>query len=183
MPTVDYPALLRLSRDFLTALGEDPDREGLRETPRRMADSWREFIEYDAGNVQTAFESIQADQMVIVKGMRVWSMCEHHLLPFWCDISIGYITTDRVLGLSKFARIAHKYAHRLQVQERLVDQIATEVKALAQTQHVAVLAEGEHLCMSMRGIKTPAHMVSSAMYGAFRAEHEVRAEFLALVKG
>lgn len=88
-----------------------------------------------------------------------------------------------MLGLSKFARIAHKYAHRLQVQERLVDQIATEVKALAGTEHVAVLAEGEHLCMVMRGVKTPGVMVSSAMYGAFRTEHQVRAEFLALVKG
>ena len=112
---VDYPRLLELGRELLIAIGEDPDREGLQDTPRRWANWWREFIEYDAGTTDTSFNSVSTDQMVCVSGMRVFSLCEHHLLPMWCDVAIGYIPRDKVLGLSKFARIAHKFAHQLQV--------------------------------------------------------------------
>lgn len=121
-------------------------------------------------------------QMVVVSGMRVWSLCEHHLLPFWADVSIGYIADGRVLGLSKFARIAHKFAHRLQLQEQLVLQIADEIEAVTGTRNVAVIATGEHLCMTMRGVKTPAMMHSSVMRGVFRTDADARAEFLALTK-
>src|SRR5262245_13700030 len=103
---VNYPRLLELGRELLVALGEDPDREGLQGTPRRWADWWREFIEYDPGNTETTFSSVSTDQLVCVSGMRVFSLCEHHLLPMWCDVSIGYVPGDKVLGLSKFARIA-----------------------------------------------------------------------------
>src|SRR3990167_504862 len=103
---------------------------------------------------------------------------EHHLLPFYCDIAIGYIASTRVLGLSKFARIAHQFAHRLQVQERLSHQIADETSRLVETGDVAVLCEGEHLCATMRGVKTPSRMVSSVMRGVFREHAEVRAEFM-----
>ena len=120
---VDYSRLLELGRELLIAIGEDPDREGLLDTPRRWADWWREFIEYDPGTTETTFQSTTADQMVCVSGMRVFSLCEHHLLPMWCDVSIGYIAGERVLGLSKFARIAHQFAHQLQIQERLGVQI------------------------------------------------------------
>lgn len=177
---VDYDRLLVLGRDLLVALGEDPDREGLQETPRRWASMWREFVDYAPGKVDTVFESVQADQVVVVSGMRVWSFCEHHLLPFWCDVSIGYLPADHVLGLSKFARIAHHYAHRLQVQERLVSQIADDVVRLTGSPDVAVVARGEHLCMTMRGVRTPARMTSSVMYGVFRDSPSARAEFLAL---
>src|SRR5690349_6025106 len=88
---VDYPRLLELGRELLLAIGEDPDREGLLETPRRWADSWREFIEYDPGTTDTVFATSSTDQMVTVAGMRISSLCEHHLLPFWCDVAIGYI--------------------------------------------------------------------------------------------
>ena len=155
---------------MLYAIGEDPDREGLRETPRRWASWWREFIEYDAGTLDTTFAQIESNQMVIVSGMRVYSLCEHHLLPFWCDVTVGYIPDGQVLGLSKFGRIAHKHAHRLQVQERLVSGIASEIEELARTPHVAVLATGEHLCMTMRGVKTQALMTSTAQRGAFQEE-------------
>jgi GTP cyclohydrolase I len=178
---VDYTQLHSIGRNLLEAIGEDPTRPGLVDTPRRFADSWREFVEYDPGNIETTFESVTLDQMVVVKGMRVWSMCEHHLLPFWCDVSVGYLTGDKVLGLSKFARIAHKHAHRLQLQERLVEGIATDLKEIVGTENVAVIAEGEHLCMTMRGVRTPARMISSAMYGAFRTE-QARAEFLSIVR-
>jgi len=120
--------------------------------------------------------------MVIVSGMKIWSLCEHHLLPFWCEISIGYIANDKVVGLSKFGRIAEKYAHSLQIQERLVEQIASEVMRVSGSEHVAVLARGEHLCMTMRGIKKPSIMTSSVMRGLFLDSHQVRAEFLQLTR-
>lgn len=171
----------RAVRALLEAMGQDPEREGLRDTPRRVAEFWKEFMDYDPGKLETTFESVRTDQMVAVTGMRVWSVCEHHLLPFWCDVSVGYIAQDRVLGLSKFARIAHRHAHQLQLQERLVDGIAAEVKARARSSSVAVVARGVHLCMVMRGIRTPAVMTSSAMHGAFRENPVARQEFMALV--
>jgi GTP cyclohydrolase I len=178
---VDYPRLLELGRELLLAIGEDPEREGLLETPRRWADSWREFIEYDPGKTDTVFESSTADQMVTVSGMRVSSLCEHHLLPFWCDVAIGYIADGKVLGLSKFARIAHQFAHQLQLQERLGQQIADEVSRITGTENVAVVLKGEHLCMTTRGIRTPGTMTSSVMRGVFRDEYETRMEFLRLI--
>ncbi|MBE3559282.1 MAG: GTP cyclohydrolase I [Ktedonobacteraceae bacterium] len=179
--TVDYPKLVELGRELLIAIGEDPDREGVADTPKRWANAWREFIEYDPGNTETTFNSVTADQMVCISGMRVWSMCEHHMMPFYCDVSIGYIAGDRILGLSKFARIAHKFAHQLQVQERLGQQIADEVSRVTGSQDVAVVLKGEHLCMTMRGIRTPGTMTTSIMRGAFRSEHETRMEFLRLI--
>lgn len=180
---VDYPRLLELGRELLIAIGENPDREGLLDTPRRWADSWREFIEYDPGTTETVFESVSIDQMVCVSGMRVSSMCEHHMLPFWCDVSIGYITGEKVLGLSKFARIAHQFAHRLQLQERLGHEIADEISRILGTENVAVVLKGEHMCMTTRGIRTPGLMTSSVMRGVFRAEYETRMEFLRLIQG
>lgn len=178
---VDYPHLLELGRELLIALGEDPEREGLLETPRRWADAWREFIEYDPGKTETCFDSVAVDQMVTVSGLRVTSLCEHHLLPFWCDVAIGYIAEEKVLGLSKFARIAHQFAHQLQLQERLGQQIADEVSRITGTENVAVVLKGEHLCMTTRGIRTPGTMTSSVMRGVFRAEFETRMEFLRLI--
>ena len=177
---VDYPRLLELGRELLIAIGENPDREGLQDTPRRWASWWREFIEYDAGTTDTSFNSVSTDQMVCVSGMRVFSLCEHHLLPMWCDVAIGYIPREKVLGLSKFARIAHKFAHQLQVQERLGEQIADELSRITGTPDVAVILKGEHLCMSARGIRTPGVMTTSVMRGVFRAEYQTRMEFLRL---
>lgn len=171
-----------LVKALLTAIGEDPVRSGLVDTPRRVAAFWSEFIDYEPGVTDTTFESITTNQMVIVSPIRVWSLCEHHLLPFWCDISIGYITRDKVLGLSKFARIAHQYAHKLQLQERLVDEIANEVERVTNSPDVMVMGRGEHLCMVMRGIQTPALMTSSRIKGIFVDDHAARAEFLSLIK-
>ena len=179
---VDYAQLLELGRALLVAIGEDPNREGLQDTPRRWADWWREFIEYDPGTTETTFQSMASDQMVCVSGMRVFSLCEHHLLPMWCDVSIGYITGERVLGLSKFARIAHQFAHQLQSQEQLGVQIADEVSRIAGTNDVAVVIQGEHLCMSARGIRTQGLMTSSVMRGVFRDEYQTRMEFLHLIE-
>lgn len=179
---VDYPRLLALGRELLLAIGEDPDREGLRETPRRWADAWREFIEYDPGTTETTFASVASDQLVCVSGIRVASLCEHHLLPFWCNVSIGYIPNAKVLGLSKFARIAQQFAHRLQLQERLGEQIADEISRITGTQNVAVVLKGKHYCMTARGIRMPGRMTSSVMRGVFRTESQNRMEFLRLVE-
>lgn len=168
--------------ELLRELGENPKREGLLETPKRVAKFWNEFINYEPGKIETTFEAIKADQMVIVKNIKVWSLCEHHLMPFSSTVSIGYITRKKVLGLSKFARIAHKHAHKLQLQEKLVQDIADELGSLVDTKDIAVFAEGTHLCMVARGIKTDGQMITSVMQGAFRKEPETRQEFLSLVK-
>ncbi|GCF06954.1 GTP cyclohydrolase I [Dictyobacter arantiisoli] len=180
--TVDYSRLLELGHELLVALGENPDREGLQDTPRRWADWWREFIEYNPGTTETTFSAVSTDQIVCVSGMRVFSLCEHHLLPMWCDVAIGYIPQEKVLGLSKFARIAHQFAHQLQIQERLGQQIADEVCRITGSSHVAVVVKGEHLCMSARGIRTPGVMTSSVMRGTFRTDRDLRMEFMQMIK-
>jgi len=179
---IDHARVKSLVTELLEALGEDPSREGLLDTPRRIANFWREFIEYDPGKLDTTFAAVKHNQMVAVTGMKVWSMCEHHMLPFWCDVSIAYIADDKVLGLSKFARIAHKHAHKLTLQEQLVSDIAAELKEILGTNNVAVMAKGEHLCMTMRGIQTPHRMISSALDGQFH-KSESRMEFLRIVDG
>jgi GTP cyclohydrolase I len=173
--------LQELCRELLIELGEDPDRPGIADTPRRWADWWIEFVEYKPGTIDTTFEQVTTDQIVIVGPMRVYSLCEHHLLPFWCDITVAYIAEDKVLGLSKFARIAHLYAHRLQLQERLTHQIADEVQRVTGSEDVFVVGRGEHLCMSMRGIRTPAIMSNSVVRGRFRELPALRAEALSLM--
>ena len=122
------------------------------------------------------------ESLFCVSGLRVVSLCEHHLLPFWCEVSIGYIPDEKVLGLSKFARIAHQFAHRLQLQEQLGLQIANEITRITGTMNVAVVLKGEHLCMTARGIRTPGRMTSSVMRGVFRTESETRMEFLRLIE-
>jgi GTP cyclohydrolase I len=180
--TVDYARLLVLGRDLLIALGEDPEREGLIDTPRRWANWWREFIEYEPGTLDTTFRNISTQQLVCLSGIRIFSLCEHHLLPMWCDVAIGYIPAGTVLGLSKFARIAHKYAHQLQVQERLGAQIADEMARITGSQTIAVVIEGSHLCMSSRGIRTPGRMVTCVWRGDFSNNHALRHEFLGMTR-
>lgn len=176
-----YDKVKHIGRELLIALGENPDREGLLDTPRRFADMWQEFIEFNPGKIETVFESVQVNQMVVISGMRVWSLCEHHLLPFFCDVSIGYIADKKILGLSKFGRIAQLHAHKLQLQERLITDIADECKKILSTDNVAVLGRGEHLCMTMRGVKMPSLMTSSCLNGEFINDPIVRSEFLSLV--
>ena len=178
---VDLERLKDLGHQLLVALGEDPAREGLQGTPERWARAWAEFIDHEETNADTTFVSTSVDQMVVVTGMRVWSYCEHHLLPFWADVSVGYIPKDRVIGLSKFARVAHRQAHKLQLQERLVSEIAAAIRVLSKQEDVAVLASGVHLCMVMRGVQTPATMTTSVTHGLFRSDPRARAEFLRLV--
>lgn len=177
---VNKTELEAICRSLLIAIGENPDSPRIADTPKRWAKWWGEFIDNDHGTIDTAFSMENYDQMVIIKNMKVWSMCEHHLLPFWANVTIGYLPTNKVLGLSKFARIAHKYANRLQIQERLVQDIAREIMDKTDSNDVGVLCSGEHLCMTMRGVKTPAIMTSSSMNGEFRSDRQVRNEFLKL---
>jgi GTP cyclohydrolase I len=163
-----------IGKQLINAFGEDLKRPGLIDTPARFARMWDDFINYDPGTTDTVFEGVVADQMVVVSGMPVWSMCEHHLLPMRLNVSIG---------LSKYARIAHKHAHKLQIQERYVKEVADEIEAMLGASDVAVVASGIHLCMEMRGIRTHGIMTSSVMRGAFQAEGPARAEFLALHHG
>lgn len=179
--SVDFEKLKQLGRELLVAIGEDPNRDGLKDTPERYAKWWREFMDYEPGKIETAFSLEQNDEMISVTGMEVWSLCEHHLLPFKATISIGYIPSEKVLGLSKFARIAHKHAHRPQVQERLVQDIADEVIKITASSNVAVVADGEHSCMTMRGIRTSGSMRTSVMRGVFRDNDSTRSEFLSLI--
>lgn len=177
---VDMEAVKKATVDLLRAIGENPEREGLQETPLRVAKWWREFIDYDPGKLSTSFGQVESDQLVVVSGMRVWSLCEHHLLPFWCDVTVAYLVNGKMLGLSKLARLAHLHAHRLQVQERLVNGIAEDVEGIVGHSNVAVVASGVHLCMVMRGIKTPGTMQSSALRGSFKSNASLRAELMAL---
>lgn len=158
----------RLAFELLQAIGEDPTREGLKDTPRRVAKFWDEFINYEPGNIATSFAQTNSGQIVIVSGMRVWSLCEHHLLPFWCDVSIAYRPADKILGLSKFARIALKQAHKLNVQENLVRQIADEVGGVTGSADIAVVGVGVHTCMLMRGVEKAAHMTTIEARGSFQ---------------
>jgi GTP cyclohydrolase IA len=170
-----------LARQLLMEIGEDPDRDGLKETPARFARWWREFSGYDAGAAETRFPMYTQGQIVMVSDIAVWSLCEHHLLPFSCTLTIAYKPDGDVLGLSKFARIAHRHAHRLQVQERLVCDIADEVVSATGTADVAVIGRGEHLCMSMRGVRTSALMTSSVFRGTFQEYGPARQELMASV--
>ena len=173
--------LERIALELLETLGYDPASEGLRDTPNRWARWWQEFVTHaPAARLDSVFEVAESGRMVVVGGMRMWSMCEHHLMPFSVDVSIAYVPQGRVLGLSKFARLSLKVAHQLQLQERLASQIADATEISTSSPDVAVLAYGRHLCMEARGVKVPAVAVSLITRGAFEADSSLRAEFIAL---
>jgi GTP cyclohydrolase IA len=181
-PLDDADPLVDLGRRLLTEIGEDLTRDGLQGTPERFARWWREFTCYDPGTIETLFETTTSGQLVLVTGIEVWSLCEHHLLPFSCTLTVAYRATKQLLGLSKFARIAHQHAHRLQVQERLVADIAADILRITGADDVAVIGRGEHLCMTMRGIRTSARMTTTAFHGAFTDDEAARAELLGLIR-
>ena len=179
---VDTGKLQQLGRELLLAIGEDPDREGLQDTPARWARWWAEFMDHDPGTIDRVFADT-SDEMVVVKGLRVYSLCEHHLLPWYADVTVGYLPTGQVIGLSKLARIAHLHAHQLQVQERYTTQVADTITQVTGSPDVAVVARGVHLCMVARGVRTEGTMVASCMRGRFREHPQTRSEFLQLANG
>lgn len=170
-------------RDILTEIGEDPDREGLRRTPDRVH---RMYHELTAGYhvdpdrlINGAVFSVDYSEMVVVKGIEFYSLCEHHLLPFFGTAAVGYLPRDRVIGLSKIPRIVEMYARRLQVQERLTQEVADFLMERIEPLGVGVVIEAQHLCTAMRGVrKGGATMVTSAVLGQFRRSQRTREEFL-----
>ena len=173
--------------EILQAIGEDPGREGLRETPRRIAAMYAELfsgLHRDPGEyLRVGFEEEQHHEMVVLKDIPFYSLCEHHLLPFHGVAHVGYVPNGRVVGISKVARVVETLARRPQVQERLTSQIADLLMDALQAKGSAVVIEAEHLCMTMRGVKKPGSvMVTSAMRGLFRDDARTRAEFLSLIR-
>ncbi len=182
--SIDMETVQRLMYKFLQAVGENPDREGLRNTPARVARMYGELLSgYNmdpAKIINGALFNITYDEMVLVRDIEFYSLCEHHMLPFIGRAHVAYIPAGRVIGLSKIPRIVDMFARRLQVQERMTRQIADLLQKTLEPQGVAVVVEGMHLCSMMRGVKKhDARMTTSAMHGAFRANLATRQEFLA----
>ena len=171
---------------FLKQLGEDPDREGLLKTPRRVADAWSFLLQGRDSDPEEIFKdalfSEDTDEMICVRDIELYSMCEHHLLPFVGKAHVAYLPKGKIIGFSKIPRLVDVYARRLQVQERLTTQIAKTLDRLLKPQGVGVVIEATHLCMTMRGVqKQNSVAVTSAMFGAFRDDRATRNEFLDLL--
>jgi GTP cyclohydrolase I len=184
--TPNGPSVADHMKEVLAMLGEDPSREGLANTPERYEKAMRFMMRgYDESLEQIvngALFSAEVDEMVIVKDIEFFSMCEHHLLPFYGKIHVAYLPKDRVIGLSKIPRIVNMFARRLQLQERLTQQVAQAVESAISPRGVAVMAEARHFCMMMRGVqKQHSGAITSTMLGAFRSNKATRDEFLALV--
>ncbi|MFH1144302.1 MAG: GTP cyclohydrolase I FolE [Candidatus Eisenbacteria bacterium] len=175
-----------LTRELLKEIGEDPERVGLRRTPERVAEAWAFLV---CGYTQCRAEVVgdgvfaaEVNNMIVARDIEVYSLCEHHLLPFFGRCHVGYIAQHHVLGISKIARIVELHARRLQMQERLTAQIAEEVMNAVHAEGVGVVMECRHLCMMMRGVeKQNSVMTTSSVLGSFRDSPETRAEFLSLI--
>lgn len=184
----DFPRVVAAVRELLLAVGENPDRDGLRQTPQRVAKSYQEIfggLHATAEDVLTTTFAIGHDELVVVRDIPVYSTCEHHLVPFHGHAHVGYIPNEagQITGLSKIARLVDLYARRPQVQERMTTQIADAMVRILEPRGVIVVIECEHLCMSMRGVRKPGAMtVTSAVRGQLRA-NATRAEAMALIHG
>jgi len=180
---IDYEAVRRAICDVIKAVGEDPEREGLLKTPDRVSRMYAELLSGYSVDPQKiigdALFNINYDEMVLVRDIEFYSLCEHHMLPFLGRAHVAYLPKGKVIGLSKIPRIVDMYARRLQVQERMTRQIADILQEILEPQGVAVVVEAMHLCSMMRGVKKhDARMTTSAMHGAFRANLATRQEFL-----
>jgi len=176
-----------LIRGILRELGENPDREGLIKTPQRVEESLhfltKGYEEDPKSLIQNSVYSDKHEDMVLVKDIPLYSLCEHHILPFFGHAHVGYIPNDKIVGISKIARMVDIFAKRLQVQERMTNQIADTLMEVLKPKGVAVVVEAEHLCMQMRGVqKRGTSIITSAMLGAFRKRPATRAEFMNLIK-
>src|SRR5579864_3310568 len=187
IPTLTSATFEELVREILVRTGEDPEREGLRRTPQRYAkvlqDLTKGYHEDPEQMIRGALFDVDYDEMVIVKDIEMFSLCEHHVLPFFGKVHIAYIPKGRVIGLSKVARLVEVFARRLQVQERLTVQIAETIQKAIQPLGVGVVIEARHLCMMMRGVeKQHSSAVTSHMLGSFRSSDKTREEFLSLIR-
>jgi GTP cyclohydrolase I len=173
-------------REIIRLIGEDPEREGLRKTPERYEKALKFLTSGYHQNVEHVLNgatfSVSYDEMVVVKDIEFFSLCEHHILPFFGKAHVAYLPSTKVIGLSKIARLVNMFARRLQIQERMTSQIAKSIEEKIAPQGVGVIIEARHLCMQMRGVeKQHGQAVTSAMLGAFRHNKQTRDEFLALV--
>jgi GTP cyclohydrolase IA len=181
---VDHAAVQHAARELLVALGADLETEGLRETPRRMAAAYAELLTPEPFNLTTFPNDEGYDELVVVRDIPFQSLCMHHVLPFYGLAHVAYLPAERILGLSKLARVVELFARDLQLQERLTTQIAACLHAQLQPKGVGVVLEAEHLCMSLRGVqKAGAKTVTSALHGLVRDDPRTRAEFLSLTGG
>ncbi len=186
---VDLDRIAKAVREILSAVGEDPDRDGLRRTPERVARAYAEMfagLRVDPATVLTTTFEADHDELILVRDIEVFSSCEHHLLPFHGVAHVGYIPGEhgRITGLSKLARLVDVYARRPQVQERLTAQIAETMMAELDPRGVMVVVECEHLCMSMRGIRKPgSRTITSAVRGIFQSDAKSRSEAMSLILG
>jgi GTP cyclohydrolase I len=176
-----------LMRELLVRLGEDPDREGLSRTPARVHKAMQFLVKGYKDDpealLRKALFTVNYDEMVIVKDIEMFSLCEHHLLPFFGKVHVAYIPNGKVIGLSKIPRLIEIFSRRLQIQERLTTQIAEAIQNTIEPQGVGVVIEARHLCMMMRGVeKQHSSAVTSSMLGCFRNEEETRTEFLSLIR-
>ena len=176
-----------LMREVLVRLGEDPDREGLSRTPERvkraMAHLTSGYKQCPEKLLKEALFAVTYDEMVIVKDIEMFSLCEHHMLPFYGKVHVAYIPKGRVLGLSKIPRLVEVFSRRLQIQERMTTEIAETIQRVIEPQGVGVVIEARHLCMMMRGVeKQHSATVTSAMFGCFRDSEQTRGEFLSLIR-
>ena len=182
----DEEKIASLVRQLIVELGEDPERDGLKKTPARVAKAMafltRGYRQNLKSVINGAYFKSGTNHMVILKDIELYSLCEHHMLPFYGKCSIGYISKGKVLGVSKLARIVDMFARRLQIQERLTEDIANAVMAEAGAEGVGVVIHARHLCMMMRGVeKQNSEMTTSAVLGSFRSDEKVRQEFLSLI--
>jgi GTP cyclohydrolase I len=176
-----------LVREMIVRLGEDPDREGLSRTPERVEKAMKFLVKGYQDDpealLRKALFTVSYDEMVIVKDVEMFSLCEHHLLPFFGKVHVAYIPNGKVIGLSKIPRLIEAFSRRLQIQERLTTQIAEAIQSAIEPQGVGVVIEARHLCMMMRGVeKQHSSAVTSSMLGCFRTEEETRTEFLSLIR-
>jgi len=171
--------------DILRHIGEDPEREGLIDTPKRMIKSWKKLFggyKENAADILKTFSEGTCDEMVILKNVEFYSTCEHHFLPFYGQMSVGYIPNKKIVGISKLARLVEMYARRLQIQERMTGQIADSLTKHLSPIGVMIVCEAQHMCMTSRGVeKQNSKMITSAIRGAFE-KPEARAEFLELIR-
>jgi GTP cyclohydrolase I len=186
--TVKQAEMPELLQELLVRLGEDPERDGLARTPERMQRALqyltRGYTQEPEKVLQDALFAVSYDEMVIVRDIEMFSLCEHHVLPFFGKVHVAYIPNGKVIGLSKIPRLVDIFARRLQVQERLTTQIAECIQRVIEPQGVGVVIEARHLCMMMRGVeKQHSSAVTSAMLGVFRDCQETREEFLSLIRG
>jgi GTP cyclohydrolase I len=185
--TVTSATFEELVREMIVRLGEDPEREGLVRTPGRVHRAYQHLVkgykEDPEAMLKKALFTVNYDEMVIVKDVEMFSLCEHHMLPFFGKVHVAYIPNGKVIGLSKIPRLIEIFSRRLQIQERLTTQIAETIQNAIQPQGVGVVIEARHLCMMMRGVeKQHSAAVTSSMLGCFRNEQETRSEFLSLIR-